>query len=62
MRCKWCDDIIDMGPPTKKQLKIEDECPWKKTKKPYEASEFVWGKKHAKAYKKMREEYDKVLL
>ena len=62
MRCKWCGDIIELGPPTKEQLEHENNCPWQEHKKAYEVYEFCWGKEKAEAYKKMREEDDKVLL
>jgi len=58
MRCKWCADIIDLGEPTQEQLDHENQCPWKKNHKPYEAYELCFGKEKAEAYKKMREEYE----
>ncbi len=59
MRCRWCNDILEMGEPTKEQLKLEDECPWKKNHKPWQICEEINGKEYAKAYKKMTEDYIK---
>jgi len=56
MRCKWCGDIIELGEPTPEQIEHENQCPWKKTHKAYEAYEFCWGKEKTKIYKQMRKE------
>ena len=59
MRCKWCNDILELGAPTKEQLKDEAECPWQKTHKPYEIMAGIKGQEYADAYKKYTEEYIK---
>ncbi|HEC66486.1 hypothetical protein LCGC14_1620420 [marine sediment metagenome] len=58
MRCKYCDDIIDIGAPTEEMLKIEEECPFKERNKPYEVAERIKGKEYADAYRKKREQYE----
>jgi len=50
---------MELGEPTKEQLKLEAECPWQKTCKMYQICEQINGKKYADAYKKMTEDYIK---
>jgi len=56
MRCKWCGDIVELGEPTPEQIEHENQCPWQKTKKPYEVYEQCWGKEKTEIYKQMRKD------
>ncbi len=59
LRCKWCNDILDLGEPTKEQLKLEAECPWKENHKEYEILAEWKGQEYADAYKEMNDRYIK---
>lgn len=59
MRCRWCNDILELGYPTREQLKDEAECPYQKIWKPYQILAEIKGREYADAYKRIIGEYIK---